>query len=71
MQFLISLVITLLVVGIVCGALTWIVSTAPFIPEPMKGIAKWVILVIGVLYLLAILIGMVPGIPVPQGGWRH
>jgi hypothetical protein len=68
MGFLIMLVITLLVVGIVCGVLVWVVRTAPFVPEPMKAIAVWLIPVVGVLYLLLVLIGAAPPVTLP---WYH
>lgn len=49
---LIHLVIVLLVIGIIIGLLYYIVKSAPFIPEPIKSVLAWVIIVIGILIVI-------------------
>jgi hypothetical protein len=53
---------TLLVVVIVFGLIYWIVTLLP-IPEPFKKIAVVVVLVIFLLYMLSILFGIAPAVP--------
>jgi len=65
MPFLISLVITFLIVGVVCGALVYLVRIAPLIPQPIKDIIIWIIIVVAVLYLLGILVGMTSPVSLP------
>ncbi len=65
MQFLISIVITILIVGVVAGALVYLVRIAPLIPQPIKDIIIWIIIVVAVLYLLSILVGMGSPVSLP------
>lgn len=50
---LISLVIALIIVGIVCGLIVWLIRAAPFIPEPFKIWAEYLVYVVAVLIILA------------------
>ena len=58
-----SVLFSLLIFVIVFGLIYWIVTQLP-IPDPFKKIAIVVVLVIGLLYLLAFLFGLVPVFPV-------
>ena len=49
---MIELLITILVILLVCGAIVFIVRSAPFIEEPFKSWAVWVIMVIALLLVL-------------------
>lgn len=61
MQFLFSL----LVLVIVLGLIYWIVTLLP-LPAPFKQVALVIIIVVCLLYLLGILFGAVPPFPVVQ-----
>jgi cation transporter-like permease len=50
---LISLVVTLIVIGV----LLYLVDQAPFIAPPMKQIIRWVVIVVVVLWLLSLFVG--------------
>jgi hypothetical protein len=62
MQFLFSVLVTVIVLGLVY----WIVTLLP-IPEPFKKVALVIFLVICLLYLLSLLFGMAPVYPVWRG----
>jgi hypothetical protein len=49
---LIEIVIRLLILGVVVGVLIWIIDTAPFVPEPLRAIIRWVLIVAAVLIAL-------------------
>lgn len=49
---LIGLIIALIVVGIVCGLIVWLIRAAPFIPEPFKSWAEYLVYVVAVLVIL-------------------
>lgn len=50
---LIGLIIALIIVGIVCGLIVWLIRAAPFIPEPFKSWAEYLVYVVAVLVILA------------------
>jgi len=52
-ESLISLIIVLIVVGIVCGLVVWLIRAAPFIPEPFKSWAEYLVYVVAILVILA------------------
>lgn len=53
----------LYILFIICagGAIAFLVNRAPFIEEPMKSIAVWVIMVAVVIFVILVVAGMVPG----------
>jgi len=50
---LIALIIALIIVGIICGLVVWLIRAAPFIPEPFKSWAEYLVYVVAVLVILA------------------
>jgi hypothetical protein len=55
---LVDLVVYLIIIGVVFGLLWFLVDKAPFIPEPFKTWIKYVILFVGVLFLINWLLGI-------------
>ena len=49
---LIGLIIAFIIVGIVCGLVVWLIRAAPFIPEPFKSWAEYLVYVVAVLVIL-------------------
>lgn len=49
---LIGLIIALIIVGIVCGLVVWLILAAPFIPDPFKSWAEYLVYVVAVLVTL-------------------
>lgn len=49
---LIGLVVLIIIVGIVCGLIVWLIRAAPFIPEPFKTWAEYLVYVVAVLVIL-------------------
>jgi phosphoglycerol transferase MdoB-like AlkP superfamily enzyme len=69
---LITLVIYIIVIGLILWLLQYIVNTLPMF-EPFRQIANIVIMVIGVLFLIAVLLSVVGGggVSLPRlGGLR-
>jgi hypothetical protein len=58
---MISLIITIVVLGLICGLLLWAVDYIGIIPEPFKKVAKAIIILVIVVYLLGILLPMLNG----------
>jgi hypothetical protein len=58
MSGLVDLVVYLIIIGVVFGLLWFLVDRAPFIPEPFKTWIKYVILFVGVLFLINWLLGI-------------
>lgn len=54
---MISLLITVLVVGLIIGLAFWAIDLLPFIVSPFKEVAKVIIIVIAILFLLSLLGG--------------
>jgi len=50
---LIGLLVLIIIVGIVCGLIVWLIRAAPFIPEPFKSWAEYLVYVVAVLVILA------------------
>lgn len=50
---LIALLVAIIVVGLVCGLIVWLIRAAPFIPEPFKSWAEYLVYVVAVLIILA------------------
>jgi hypothetical protein len=48
-----------LVVGIVLGLFYYLVQAAPFIPAIFKQVLCWIIILVGVLFLVNVLLGLV------------
>lgn len=61
MATLIFVVIWVIVACVVGGALTWLVRTAPFVPEPIKATVVWVIWAVIVILLLLWLVSAMGG----------
>ena len=59
---LIGLIIALIIVGIVCGLVVWLIRAAPFIPAPFKSGAEYLVCVVAVLVILALALPLV-GVP--------
>ena len=53
---LVSGLIYLLIMGIICGLLLWLVGKA-HIPEPFKAVITWIIYAVAVLFLINWLLG--------------
>lgn len=51
-EALISIVIRLLVLGLVVGVLVYLIDRAPFIPEPLRAIIRWVLIAVACLVAL-------------------
>ena len=49
---LIHLVIAILIVGLICGLIVWLIRSAPFIAEPFKSWAEYLVYVVAVLVIL-------------------
>lgn len=58
---MLSILLTILVIVIVAGAIAWIVQSAPFIVEPMKGWAVWLICAVALILIIVALVGAVGG----------
>lgn len=52
-ESLIGLIVVLIVVGIVCGMIVWLIRTVPFVSEPFKSWAEYLVYVVAVLIVLA------------------
>jgi uncharacterized membrane-anchored protein len=50
---LIGLLITILIVGFIAGLVIYLIRRAPFIEEPFKSWAEWIVIAIAVLILIA------------------
>lgn len=60
---MISLLVSVLILILVCGAVFWVVGMMP-LPSPFNNAAKIIIGVIFILVLLGMLFGHVPMVPV-------
>lgn len=60
---LLSLLLTILILGVVLGLVLYLVDTAPFIAEPFKSVLHWLIIAVGVIYIIGLLLGQAPGFP--------
>jgi len=64
---LLSLLIGIIVVGLVCYLLWWLIDFIG-LPEPFAKVAKVIVALVAVIYLLGILTGSMPAIQLK--GWR-
>jgi hypothetical protein len=48
-----------LVVGVCLGLFYYLVNAAPFIPDIFKKVLCWIIILVGVLFLVNVLLGLV------------
>jgi len=62
---LVYLVIYLIVVGLICGLLLYLID-AVGIPEPFHKFARIAVIVIGVLIVIFVLLGLIEGTGVPK-----
>lgn len=62
MELILSIVVLLILVGFTL----WVLGSAPFIDAEMKGIIRWVILVLVGFWLLSMLLGYAEPIPFPR-----
>ena len=60
---LIELLITVLVIGLIAGIAWYIITSAPFIPEPIKSLAAWAVVAIA-LVILVIKLAAVAGVSI-------
>lgn len=58
---LVYLVIYIAIVAAICGLLLWLLSEAPFIPDPFRGIVRFAIIAIFVLIVVLLLVNALPG----------
>lgn len=58
-EALVSIVVTLIILGCVVGLLLYLVSISP-IPEPFKGWLWFVVMAFAVIVLIYVLIGYLP-----------
>lgn len=56
---LVSLVVTVIVIGLIVGLLLWAVASLPLIPDVIRQILRVFIVVIAALYVIAMLFGHV------------
>jgi hypothetical protein len=49
--------LTILIFIVIVGVVLWLISIAPFLDEQWKGISRWLIIVIAVIWLLFSLFG--------------
>lgn len=49
---LLHLVIAIIIVGLICGLIVWLIRAAPFIADPFKSWAEYLVYVVGVLIIL-------------------
>ena len=49
------MLLTILVTLIIAGVVVYLIRTAPFVAEPFKSIAVWVVVLFAVIYLLKLL----------------
>ena len=57
---LLALMISILIVGLILWLLNYLVDTMPM-PPPFKHVAKVIIVVIGVIWLIYVLLSLLPG----------
>jgi hypothetical protein len=62
---LVYLVIYIVVVGLICGLLLYLIDAIP-VPEPFHRIARIAIIVIGVLICILLLLSLIDGSGVPK-----
>lgn len=55
---MVSILIFVVVVAVVAGLLAYLVQSAPFIVEPIKSIAVWVIAAIAIVIIILKLLGL-------------
>jgi len=61
---LIHLLIVILIVGLVAGLVIWLIRTAPFIAEPFK---SWAVYLVAVIAVLVIILQALPLLGVAVG----
>jgi hypothetical protein len=49
---MISILITILVILVICGAIAFLLNRAPFIEEPFKSFGVWCILAVAVILII-------------------
>jgi hypothetical protein len=54
---LVGILVTILILGIVLWLLLWLIDSSP-IPEPFKAVLHWIVIAIGVIWLISILLGL-------------
>lgn len=57
---LVSIVLYIVVLGLICWLLMWLIDYVP-VPEPFNKVAKIVIAVLGVVAIIYLLLGILPG----------
>jgi hypothetical protein len=57
--------VTLLCIILLAGVIAFLIKKAPFIDEPYKGYALWVLLVVVVLWIAFTLLGPFPNPRIP------
>jgi hypothetical protein len=57
-EMLVSLIIYIIVIGAVCGLLWWLIGYIG-IPEPFAKIARGIIAVVAVIFLISLLLSLV------------
>ena len=65
---LVTLLINIIIIAIIFTLVLWLARSAP-IEEPFKGIIVWVVIAIGVVWVIAFLLGGAP--PLFHSGMLH
>lgn len=53
-----SSIVALIVILVIIGAASWLLSIATFINEPMKGFIQWVFIAIAIVVLIVFALGL-------------
>jgi uncharacterized membrane protein YdjX (TVP38/TMEM64 family) len=56
---MLSVLLTILVILVICGAIAFLLNRAPFVEEPFKSFGVWVILVVAVIMIILVLAPLV------------
>jgi NADH:ubiquinone oxidoreductase subunit 6 (subunit J) len=55
---LVNALIYLLIAGIICGLVLWLVNKSP-VPEPFKSVLTWIVYAVAVIILINFLLGLI------------
>ncbi len=55
---MLSILVTILIILVICGAVAFLLQRAPFIEEPFKSFGVWCILVVAVILIILQIAGL-------------
>lgn len=67
MMGLVALIVWIVVIGVICGLLYWLIDACG-IPEPFNKGAKVILMIVGVVLIIILLIGLVTALVGPPPG---